>query len=165
MKTANFPRGTIQGLQGRNFPFKTSEDDWLISITDFNGSDVDVEYRFDRILFMKFNDTLKPNDGGITPDQAREIAEFIKEAREKQKNVWANCHAGICRSGAIVSLLVDLGWELADSDASPGRIPNHVVYDSVRKHFPELKQSWDKPDIIAPDSGSDPRIWVAAKGW
>lgn len=165
MKTANFPRGTIQGMNGHNFPFKTTEDDWLISITDFNGTDVDVEYRFDRILFLKFNDVNETGRHGISIDQGAEIARFIKEARKQKKNVWANCHAGICRSGAIVSLLVDLGWELADSPESPGRIPNHMVYDTVRKHFPELKQSWDKPDIITPDSGSDPMIWVSAKGW
>lgn len=148
-------------MNGQNFPFKTSDADWLISITDSNGDDVEVEYRFDQVLFMKFNDTDKVGCGEITNDQAAEIARFIKAAREQQKNVWVNCHAGICRSGAIVSLLIDLGWEYADSDQSPGRIPNHLVYDKVRKHFPELKQSWDKPDIIVPETD----IWIAAKGW
>jgi len=165
VKTANFPRATIEGTRGWNFPFGTTEEDWLISITDANGSDADVEFRFDRILFMKFNDTNKIGEGELSFEQAEEIARFIKEAREKKKNVWANCHAGICRSGAIVSLLIDLGWEYADSRASPGRIPNHLVYDRVRKHFPELKQSWDKPDIILPSSGSDPNIWIPAKDW
>lgn len=165
MKTGNFPRGTIEGRRGHNFPFRTTEDDWLISITDHNGSDADVEFRFDRILFLKFNDTHKVGAGEISHEQAAEIAAFIKEARERRKNVWANCHAGICRSGAVVSLLVDLGWELADSSESPGRIPNHLVYDRVRKHFPELKQSWDKPEIIVPTSGADPGIWIPAKDW
>ena len=103
----------------------------------------------------------KVGKGEITNDQALQIATFIKEARDLKKNVWANCHAGICRSGAVVSLLVDLGWEYADSAESPGRIPNHLVYDKVRKHFPELKQSWDKPGLIVPETD----IWVAAKGW
>lgn len=162
MKTANFPRGTIQGINGHNFPFGTDENDWLISITDSNGTDVKVEFQFQRILFMQFNDTQKIGKGEITDDQAAEIARFIKEAKELGKNIWVNCHAGICRSGAIVSLLVDLGWEYADSRESPGRIPNHLVYDKVRKHFPELKQSWDKPGII---TGQEVDIWVAAKGW
>ena len=162
MKTANFPRATIQGLNGHNFPFKTTEDDWLISITDFNGSDVKVEFQFQRILFLKFNDTQKIGEGEISDAQALEIATFIKEAKARQKNIWVNCHAGICRSGAIASLLIDLGWEYADSAESPGRIPNHLVYDKVRKHFPELKQSWDKPGIIV---GKEIDIWVAAKGW
>lgn len=161
MKTANFPRATIRGHGGHNFPFRTTEDDWLVSITDFDGEDLKVEYRFDRVLYMKFNDTDKVGKGEITDDQAQEIANFIKEARDLKKNVWANCHAGICRSGAIVSLLIDLGWEYADSDESPGRIPNHLVYDKVRKHFPELRQSWDKPGLIVPEVD----IWVAAKGW
>jgi hypothetical protein len=160
MKTANFPRATIQGINGQNFPFKDSKYDWLISITDFNGTDVEVEYQFERVLFLKFNDTDKVGQGEISNDQALEIATFIKEARDLKKNVWVNCHAGICRSGAITSLLIDLGWEYKDSSQSPGRIPNHLVYDKVRKHFPELKQSWDK-DIILPETD----IWIAAKGW
>ena len=161
MKTANFPRGTIQGYRGHNFPFPVTDDDWLVSITDSNGDDVKVECRFGRVLFLQFNDTDKVGKGEITNDQALQIATFIKEARDLKKNVWANCHAGICRSGAVVSLLVDLGWEYADSAESPGRIPNHLVYDKVRKHFPELKQSWDKPGLIVPETD----IWVAAKGW
>ena len=162
MKTASFPRATIQGINGHNFPFKTTEDDWLISITDFNGTDVAVEFRFDRILFLKFNDTCEIGKGEMSNDQAAEVAQFIKDAKALQKNVWVNCHAGICRSGAIASLLIDLGWEYADSSESPGRIPNHLVYDKVRKHFPELRQSWDKPGII---TGEAVDIWVAAKGW
>lgn len=160
MKTANFPRATIEGVNGQNFPFKDSKYDWLISITDFNGTDVKVEYQFERILFLKFNDVNETGRHGINIDQGAEIARFIKDARKQEKNVWVNCHAGICRSGAIVSLLIDLGWEYQDSDQSPGRIPNHMVYDTVRKHFPELKQSWDK-DIILPETD----IWVAAKNW
>jgi hypothetical protein len=148
MKTANFPRGTIQGLPGHHFPFKTDESDWLISITDRGGTDVKVQPQFNRILFLQFNDTDKLGSGELSPDQALQIATFIKEARVLQKNVWANCHAGICRSGAIVTLLMDLGWQLADSDESPRRLPNYLVYDKVRRHFPELKQSWDSEQVI-----------------
>ena len=169
MKTANFPRGTIEGVRGFSFPFPVGEDDWLISITDSNGDDAKPEMNFAKVLFMHFNDTTKVGKGEITKHQALEIATFIKEARALQKNIWVNCHAGICRSGAVVSLLVDLGWEYANSTYSPGRIPNCLVYDEVRKHFPELKQSWDRQELIVPEveiiSGNDPRIWTPAKDW
>lgn len=162
MKTANFPRSIIAGNEGFSFPFSVGKDDWLISITDSNGDDVKVGAAFEKVLFMQFNDTQKIGCGEIQQWQALQIATFIKEAKALQKNVWVNCHAGICRSGAITSLLIDLGWEYQDSPVSPGRIPNHLVYDIVRKHFPELKQSWDKPDLIV-DEEVD--IWIAAKGW
>ncbi|WP_407304035.1 hypothetical protein [Acinetobacter sp.] len=165
MKTANFPRDIITGRAGFSFPFEVTESDWLISICSRRDENAPVEKPFARILFMKFDDVAGHVEGRITPAEAREVAQFIIEAREAQKNVWVNCQAGICRSGAIASLLVDLGWEYADSTLSPGQIPNHFVYDSIRKHFPELKQSWDNADIILPDSGSDPRIWLPAKDW
>jgi len=165
MKTANFPRDIITGKAGFSFPFEVTSDDWLISICSRNDEDARVEKKFDEVLFMKFDDVGSNHPGRITPAEAKEIADFIKAAREQQKNVWVNCHAGICRSGAIASLLVDLGWDYADSTLSPGQIPNHFVYDMVRRHFPELRQSWDKPDIILPESGADPKIWIPAKDW
>lgn len=140
----------------RYFPFPLSEDDWLISITDEDGADATIAYPFDKVLFMQFHDTQEEtNYGAITAEKATEIANFIKRARELKKNVWVNCHAGICRSGAIVCLLGDLGWEIVNHAESPGRIPNHLVYTKIRKNFPELTNSWEL----------ETDIWVAAKGW
>lgn len=147
MKTANFPRAAVMNVAGRHFPFPVTEQDWLISICDHDVPNATIHYPFDEILFMRFDDVSEegPNLASISGEQAAEIANFIKRARAEKKNVWVNCHAGICRSGAIVSLLGDLGWEVVKHAESPGRIPNHLVYDKVRKHFPEVRQSWDPP--------------------
>lgn len=160
MKTGNFPRSVIIETYGR-FPFATDEDDWLISIADKDALNANPKARFGRVLFLNFQDVeLNTADGkmtdkarealakmgAITPAQGEQIAEFIKEARDQKKNVWANCHAGICRSGAVVRLLSELGWEVADHDLIPDRIPNLLVYNRIRKHFPELHQSWDTFD-------------------
>jgi hypothetical protein len=156
MKTANFPRAAVMKVGARSFPFPVTEDDWLISITDEGGQDAKLAYPFAKVLFQKFDDTNDEiNGNAIAAYQAAQIAAFIKEARELKKNVWVNCHAGICRSGAVVSLLGDLGWEIVNHPESPGRIPNHLVYTKVRKNFPELTNSWEL----------ETDIWVAAKGW
>jgi hypothetical protein len=146
MKTANFPRAT---LVNKNFPFTLTEKDWLISITDKGGVNLlQTKDIFNNVLFMQFQDTnnTDPMANGITDAQALEIAEFIKDAKHFKKNVWVNCHAGVCRSGAIVSLLIDLGWEFQDSSMSPMRIPNYLVFKKVSSHFDELKQSWNVSD-------------------
>jgi hypothetical protein len=145
MKTGNFPRVFITH---HRLYFVPAEDDWLISITDEDGTDAETNYTFGKVLYMKFNDTTKIGDGEITPHQAEDIADFIKEAKAEGVNLWVNCHAGVCRSGAIVSLLGELGWEIAKNVGSPGRIPNWLVYDQIRKHFPELKQSWDPEQLM-----------------
>ena len=156
MKTANFPRSNITETYGK-FPYWTDEDDWLISIADKDAYNAVPKAHFGKVLFLNFNDVdlntpgsietpkamaVLSKLGAITDAQALQIAEFIKEARELKKNVWSNCHAGMCRSGAVVRLLSELGWELSD-EHSPERIPNILVYNKIKKHFPELFQSWD----------------------
>lgn len=166
MKTANFPRAAVMNVAGRSFPFPVSKDDWLISICDRDVPNATIAYPFDKVLFMQFDDVSEEGPAAITAEQAKEIATFIIAAREQQKNVWVNCFAGICRSGAIVSLLGDLGWEIVKHAESPGRIPNSLVYNRVRVHFEELRNSWEQE----PRSGCFycpyiPDIWVAAEGW
>lgn len=157
MKTANFPRAVVMGVSSTPLSFHPTENDWLISITDFNNEDAKVIDGFGKILFEKFDDTTDYLDRkSITNEQAKEIAEFIDEAKLRNKNVYVNCHAGICRSGAIVEVLGLLGWDIQNQLVeSPGRIPNSLVFDKVRKHFPSLKQSWDVEEDI----------WASAKGW
>jgi len=157
MKTANFARSAINETYGQ-FPFATSEDDWLISIADKDAFNARPKAKFDRILFLNFQDIELTSAGGVETDKARaflasngaiteaqaeQIAEFIKEARDKRKNVWVNCHAGMCRSGAVVRLLTELGWSDERYKGQPDRVPNLLVYNRVKKHFPELHQAWD----------------------
>jgi hypothetical protein len=160
MKTANFSRSAIVETYGA-FPFPTDENDWLISIANKDAFNAYPKKKFDKVLFLNFNDvdlttrgsgetpkavSVLAGLGAITEAQAEQIAEFIKEARDLKKNVWVNCHAGHCRSGAIVRLLIELGWEEQQYPAQPVRIPNMLVYRRVRKHFIELSQSWDEED-------------------
>jgi hypothetical protein len=148
MKTGNFPRSVIIETYGR-FPFATDKDDWLISIADPCAYNAYPKAYFERVLFLNFADVDHPGQGGITPNQATQIAEMIKEARELKKNVWVNCHMGICRSGGVVRLLGELGWTIVEHELIPHRQPNLLVYNRIRKHFPELHQSWDEFDADA----------------
>lgn len=157
MKTANFARSAIIETYGR-FPFAAGEDDWLISIANKDSLNANPKAKFSKVLFLNFQD-IELNTGGkietekarkwlaehgaITDAQAEQIADFIKEARDGGKNVWVNCHAGICRSGAVVRLLTELGWEDERYQGQPDRIPNLLVYNKIKRHFPELQQSWD----------------------
>lgn len=142
MKTGNFSRALITEAY-TEFPWPVTDDDWLISITDAGWHDAEVKKPFGRILFTHFNDTQTEGEGEIQDEQALEIANFIKEARALKKNVWANCHAGICRSGAIVAICADLGWIPQKHPTIPTRLPNSLVYNKIRVHFDELKHSWD----------------------
>lgn len=128
MYTANFPRSVINESYGK-FPFYTDDDDWLISIRDPATYPVDIKPRFGRVLELEFLDVdLLKIDGGFSPELAEETVRFIAEAKKLKKNVWVHCHAGVCRSGAIVEFLIDQGWKLKDHELVPGRVPNPRVY-------------------------------------
>lgn len=157
MKTTNFDRATIHELRGR-LPLAIDDDDWLISIADKDALNARPKQRWGRVLFTNFQDVDLDTGGhietpkaaaalaklgGITLAQAEEIADFIKEGRALGKNIFANCHAGMCRSGAVVRVLLELGFEEQKYSGQPTRIPNIFVYNRIRKHFPELNQSWD----------------------
>lgn len=138
--TANFPRAVVES----GFPFdRTPAKDWLISISDFDTLNAQPVHGFGWIMFARFDDTEDPeNSQGISDETALQIASFIEEARKANANVWVNCHAGMCRSGAIVEVLSLLGWVVAD-EFSPKRVPNLLVFNKIRKHFPELLNSWE----------------------
>lgn len=141
MKTANFP---LAAMYNGKFPFEVGVNDWLISITDFGNKVQPTPIPFQRVYEFAFEDT---NDeysaASMTVMQAISMAHIIKDARDFRCNVWVHCHAGICRSGAVVQLLIDLGWTFEPNSISPVRNPNTLVYNMLRKQFPELEQSWD----------------------
>ena len=137
--TANFPRGVIES----GFPFELTNRDWLISISDAAAKSPNIRNTFSTVFFFFFDDDNPPAAGILDEMQAAQLAAVIHKARELNKNVWVHCNAGMCRSGAVVEVLALLGWTLAD-EFSPRRVPNTHVFSTLRRHFPEISQSWDE---------------------
>lgn len=137
MKTANLSRKVAE-----NFPFPRTPQDWMISIS-CHDHDAPNLPEFDKLLSCVFDDVDDDEPHTITVEQAQQIAEFINEAKKLEKNVWVHCHAGICRSGAVVEVLLLLGWHFVDNDFSESRIPNKTVFNRIRQQFPELRYSWE----------------------
>ena len=59
----------------------------------------------------------------ITDDQAKEIVRILQLALEETRNVIVHCHAGMCRSGAVVEVGIMMGFE----DTKVFRLPNALV--------------------------------------
>lgn len=51
-----------------------------------------------------------PEEALISDDQAQEIIGMLQHAMEKRMNVLVHCHAGICRSGAVVEVGSMMGF-------------------------------------------------------
>lgn len=76
--------------------------------------------------------------GPIQDEQAKAIADILLRAKDTDKNIVVHCHAGICRSGAVVECGVMMGF----MEPVNLRIPNVLVKQKIMKHL-GLTNSWD----------------------
>ena len=69
------------------------------------------------------------DEAKISDEQAQQLVDLLKHAQEKHMNVVVHCHAGICRSGAVVEVASMMGFTPADRL----RIPNMRVKHKMMK--------------------------------
>lgn len=98
----------------------------LISIND-PCCKVEPLYVFKDTLTLEFLDLEEDAEYGedfkISKEQAKEIAEFLLNAKKEGYNCIVHCTAGVCRSGAVAEVGVMLGFE----DTRVYRQPNLMV--------------------------------------
>lgn len=70
-----------------------------------------------------------PDEAKISDAQAAELVRLLQHAQEKHMNVVVHCHAGICRSGAVVEVASMMGFTPSDRL----RIPNMRVKTKMMK--------------------------------
>jgi protein tyrosine phosphatase len=102
----------------------------LIRIQDF-GNTVFQPVLFEVHKFC-FNDNDDPNDtSNITIEQANQIANILKNCKDKGYNIVVHCIAGLCRSGAIADVGILYGFE----DTETKKIPNMLVKNRLKECF------------------------------
>jgi predicted protein tyrosine phosphatase len=126
----------------RGHHFDAGENSMLIQILD-PGEDFPIPlYNFKEIHKFEFLDIEEDGftnmgDGeftymgsfAITDEQAKEIAQLLKHAKENHMNVVVHCHAGIFRSGAVTEVGVIMGFV----DTESFRCPNRLVKQKLLK--------------------------------
>lgn len=80
----------------------------------------------------------------ITPEQAKSIVNILTHAIEKELNVIVHCHAGICRSGAVVEVAEMMGFE----KSTRFRAPNLLVKHELMKVLGWTYDSEEKPYLV-----------------
>ena len=55
----------------------------------------------------------------ISDEQAQQLVGLLLYAKEKHMNVVVHCHAGICRSGAVVEVATMIGFTASDRYRQP----------------------------------------------
>lgn len=119
----------------------TSRHTVLIQIIDYEmQSYPDPKYleKFSDVYQFRFDDTEDVFDlNCITDSQARSIATILRDSFNERKNIVVHCHAGICRSGAVVECGTMIGYRDVEHRQ---RIPNVLV---KRKIMDNLNLSFD----------------------
>lgn len=93
------------------------------------------------ILRLEFHDLDRPIDGLddyklFMPDDARQIADFVRGVKSKIGTLLIHCEAGISRSASVAAAVLDAEHRLAESQRLFQRaIPNRRVYRMVLDAF------------------------------
>ena len=135
MYTFNLPRRFIE-----NYPFQNLRQTWLISIANCDASPVQTNGDFRRILYVYFNDLDHWDQADeeerkqfLSDETTARMVAFIREANKESVDLIVNCHAGQCRSAAVVEVLAVMGWRIPENEYSPVRKPNQFVFNKLRK--------------------------------
>jgi len=82
-----------------------------------------------------------PDEAKISDGQAQVLVGLLQHALENHMNVVVHCHAGICRSGAVVEVATMMGFTPTDRFRQPNLRVKHkmmralgLTYDSDEKH-------------------------------
>lgn len=105
------------------------ENSMLIQIDDFDGNLPMPKKDFKVTLGFLFDDIEEDGPRAISDRTAEYIADALRYALDNHMNVVVHCYAGICRSGAVV----DVGVELGFNPPVRMRIPNTLVRSKLRK--------------------------------
>ena len=131
------------------------ENSMLIQISDPPGDHPTPKHAFKEVHQFDFldieQDGMTNNGDGvwsnmsefaITDEQAAELVRLLQHALGNHMNVLVHCHAGICRSGAVVEVASMMGFTPTGRFRQPNLLVKHKMmkvlgwtYDSDEKSY------------------------------
>lgn len=82
--------------------------------------------------FLDAEDTCGfPDETKISDEQASQIVALLQRAIDNHMNVVVHCHAGICRSGAVVEVATMMGFEAKPRYRQPNLRVKHKMMQSL----------------------------------
>jgi predicted protein tyrosine phosphatase len=124
--------------------YDAGENSMLIRIQDPATEFGKIKRTFKEVYEFEFLDA-EDSDGfedecKIQDEQAQQIVGLLQRALENRMNVVVHCHAGICRSGAVVEVATMMGFTPSDRFRQPNLRVKHklmkvlgLTYDSDEK--------------------------------
>lgn len=112
--------------------YDAGDNSMLIRIQDPATEFGKIKYPFKEVYEFEFLDAEDedgfPDECKIQDEQAEQLVDLLKRALENRMNVVVHCHAGICRSGAVVEVASMMGFTPADRYRQPNvRVKNKMM--------------------------------------
>ena len=135
------------------------ENTMLIRIQDPATEFMPTKYAFKEVHCFEFLDAEDkdgfPDECKISDEQAEQLVRLLEHALDKSMNVIVHCHAGICRSGAVVEVGTMMGFTAVDRFRSPNLRVKHrmmrvlgLTYDVDEKtpfdDWRNMKLAWEQ---------------------
>ena len=84
-----------------------------------------------------------PEECLISQEQANEIVRLLQHALDNSMNVLVHCHAGICRSGAVVEVGSMIGFTPTERFRMPNLRVKHLMMKALGMTYDsDEKTSW-----------------------
>lgn len=124
-----------------------------------------VKYQFKEIYEFEFLDAEDsdgfPDECKISDEQAEAITSLLQRALDKHMNVVVHCHAGLCRSGAVVEVASMMGFTPVEKLRIPNLRVKHkmmkalgLTYDADEKQE-AVNGKVSSGDIIVPSNNDE----------
>jgi predicted protein tyrosine phosphatase len=129
--------------------FDAGDNSMLIQIADPATFFPEPKYAFKEVHQFEFLDAEDSDvaefgeEPLITDAQAETIVRLLEHALDHHMNIVVHCHAGICRSGAIVEVATMLGFRDTEKFRSPNlRVKHKMMKILGLTHDPEEAHNW-----------------------
>jgi predicted protein tyrosine phosphatase len=94
-------------------------------------------------LDVEENDPVDDEAMRCSPEQAAELVRLLQHALENRMNVIVHCHAGLCRSGAVAEVGVQLGFNDSEKFRAPNLLVKHRMMQALGWTYDSNEQPYE----------------------
>lgn len=114
----------------------------LIQISDIISEHPAPLKAFKEIHQFNFEDIEEDEEWACTDTQAAELASLLRHAMNNHMNVIVHCHAGLCRSGAVVEAGIFIGFNPPDRLRLPNTLVKNKLFKALGVQINESTSVW-----------------------
>lgn len=114
----------------------------LIQISDIISEHPTPLKTFKEVHQFNFEDIEEDEEWACTDPQAEQLANLLRHAANSNMNVIVHCHAGLCRSGAVVEAGILIGFNPPDRLRLPNTLVKNKLFKALGVQINENTSVW-----------------------